>query len=149
MSATTAKLELLQRESVPKALLKCGLPTMAAMLLSAFYNVIDAFFVGRLGTSQIGAIAVALPLSEIIVSVGLLFGYQLVFGTFFLALGRGKEGGLLSIGRQGLFFIPVILVLPRLFGLDGVIFSQFAADCLSVLLVTLFVVRLVKRESRT
>ena len=35
---------------------------------------------------------------------------------------------LLSIGRQGLFFIPAILILPPLYGLQGVIMTQAVAD---------------------
>ena len=35
---------------------------------------------------------------------------------------------LLSIGRQGLFFIPAILILPPLYGLHGVIMTQAVAD---------------------
>lgn len=35
---------------------------------------------------------------------------------------------LLSISRQGLFFIPAIIILPRFFGLDGVIMTQAVAD---------------------
>lgn len=41
---------------------------------------------------------------------------------------------LLSIGRQGLFFIPAILILPRFFGLDGVIATQAVADICTFLL---------------
>ena len=67
-----------------------------------------------------------------------LFGFQMVYMAKFLALGQGKEGGLLSISRQGLFFIPAILVLPRLFGIEGVIWAQPAADLLTVLFDCVF-----------
>lgn len=57
--------------------------------------------------------------------------------TIFLALGKAREGGLLSLGRQGIFLIPVILILPRIIGLNGVIFSQPIADFLTILLTFL------------
>lgn len=41
---------------------------------------------------------------------------------------------LLSIGRQGLFFIPAILILPRIFGIHGVEVTQAAADVMTFLL---------------
>ena len=41
---------------------------------------------------------------------------------------------ILSSARQGLFFIPCILILPSLMGLDGVIVCQAVADLLSFLL---------------
>ena len=70
------------------------------------------------------------------------FGFQIVYSTLFLALGKGKEGGILSIARNGIFFIPVILILPHLWGLNGVIYSQVVADILTVLLISIFVVKL-------
>jgi Na+-driven multidrug efflux pump len=74
----------------------------------------------------------------------MLFGFQMVFASLFLALGRGKEGGILSIGRQAIFFIPIILILPNLFGIDGVIYAQPAADVLSVILTSVFAVKFLK-----
>lgn len=63
-----------------------------------------------------------------------LYGFQMVYMALFLAMGRGKEGGLLSISRQGLFYIPAILIMPGLFGLEGVIWAQPVADFLTVIL---------------
>ena len=69
-----------------------------------------------------------------------LFGFQMVYMAMFLALGRGREGGILSISRQGLFFIPAILILPSLFGLSGVIYAQPAADLLTIILTAILAV---------
>ena len=77
----------------------------------------------------------------------LFFGFQMVYAALFLALGRGREGALLSISRQGLFFIPAILTLPRFFGLDGVIFTQPVADTLTVIVTALFAFRLSRELS--
>lgn len=74
-----------------------------------------------------------------------LFGFQMLYMAFFLALGYGKEGGILSISRQGIFFIPAILILPRLFGMDGIIWAQPAADTLTVLLTSAFVISVNKK----
>ena len=72
------------------------------------------------------------------------FGFQMVYGTLFLALGKAKEGGILSISRQGIFFIPIILILPHVIGLNGVIYSQAIADLLTVVLTAVFAVKLKK-----
>ena len=74
-----------------------------------------------------------------------LFGFEQVYMSLFLAMGRGKEGGILSISRQGLFFIPAILVLPRLFGLDGIIWAQPAADLLTVILTAALAIGINKK----
>ena len=47
--------------------------------------------------------------------------------------GRALMANLLSASRNGLFFIPLILILPRLFGLLGVEMCQAVADMLSFL----------------
>ena len=67
-------MELLGSTSIPKALLAMGIPTMIGMLVNAFYNLVDAYFVGGLGESQMGAISVVYPLGQVIVGLGLLFG---------------------------------------------------------------------------
>ncbi len=68
------KMELLSSTSIPKALLAMGIPTMIGMLVNAFYNLVDAYFVGGLGESQMGAISVVYPLGQVVVGLGLLFG---------------------------------------------------------------------------
>lgn len=74
MSGGKEKLYLLGEEKVSKALLKLGIPTMIGMMTSALYNLVDSYFVGKLGTSQIGAVSVVYPISIIILGIGLLFG---------------------------------------------------------------------------
>ena len=74
MNEKNKKMELLASTPVPRALLAMGIPTMTGMLISAVYNIVDAYFVGGLGTSQMAAISVVFPLSQVIVGLGLLFG---------------------------------------------------------------------------
>lgn len=68
------KTELLGSVPIPQALLAMGLPTMLGMMINALYNLADAYFVGGLGTSPMGAITVAFPLGQVVVGLGLLFG---------------------------------------------------------------------------
>ena len=53
MDNQNRKLELLGNAPIPKALLAMGIPTMIGMLINALYNLVDAYFVGGLGESQI------------------------------------------------------------------------------------------------
>ena len=68
------KMALLGSAPIPKALLALGIPTMIGMLINAIYNLVDTYFVGGLGTDQMGAVTVAFPLGQIVVGLGLLFG---------------------------------------------------------------------------
>lgn len=74
MNSQSKKMELLGSASIPKALLAMGIPTMIGMLVNAFYNLVDAYFVGGLGESQMGAISIVYPLGQVVVGLGLLFG---------------------------------------------------------------------------
>jgi putative MATE family efflux protein len=65
----------------------------------------------------------------------LTMGIQTVYSFKFMGLGKAVEGGLISLGRQGIFFIPIIVLLSSVFGLVGVILAQPTADLLSFLLV--------------
>ena len=60
--------------------------------------------------------------------------------------GTGRYGvaTLLALARQGLFFIPIVLLLPRIMGLDGVIYAQGAADILTFCLSLPFLVHFLK-----
>ena len=44
------------------------------------------------------------------------------------------RASILSAARQGIFFIPAILIMPQLFGIQGVEATQAVADLLSFLL---------------
>ena len=74
MNNQSKKMELLGSASIPKALLAMGIPTMIGMLVNAFYNLVDAYFVSGLGERQMGAISVVYPLGQVVVGLGLLFG---------------------------------------------------------------------------
>lgn len=74
MNNQNKKMELLGSAPIPKALLAMGIPTMIGMLINALYNLVDAYFVGGLGESQMGAISVVYPLGQVVVGLGLLFG---------------------------------------------------------------------------
>lgn len=74
MNQQNKRTQLLGSAPVSKALLAMGLPTMIGMMINALYNLVDAYFVGGLGTGQMGAISVTFPLGQVVVGLGLLFG---------------------------------------------------------------------------
>ena len=69
MSSKNNKMELLGNAPIPKALIAMGIPTMLGMMVNAIYNLVDAYFVGGLGTSQMGAISVVYPLGQVVVGL--------------------------------------------------------------------------------
>jgi len=77
----------------------------------------------------------------------LTFGFQMVYSAKFMGLGKAMDGGLISLGRQGFFFIPAIYILTTCFGLKGLIVAQPLADILSMVLVCALALKNRKEES--
>ncbi|MEF9916288.1 MAG: MATE family efflux transporter [Lachnospiraceae bacterium] len=62
----------------------------------------------------------------------------------FQVLGHSGKATLLSSARQGLFFLPLILLLPRIIGLTGVQLTQPIADALTFIISILFILPFLK-----
>ena len=75
----------------------------------------------------------------------MLFGFYTVYSSLFLALGKGREGFILGACRQGICFIPVILLLPMVWGLNGILYAQPIADVLSAIITVFMAIPLHKR----
>ncbi len=61
--------------------------------------------------------------------------------------GRSIPANILAAARNGIFFIPLIILLPRLYGLPGVEMCQAAADILSFILAIPLAYSLLKKMS--
>lgn len=73
--------------------------------------------------------------------------HPLIVGTNMLmqSTRHVKQATFLSMNRQGVFFIPAILILPSIMGLTGVEITQFVADFLSALAAIPFAVWLFRK----
>ncbi|MGM9618375.1 MAG: MATE family efflux transporter [Oscillospiraceae bacterium] len=65
------------------------------------------------------------------------FGLCYMMTITYQTIGGSKYGLFLSVIRQGLFYVPFILTLPRFLGVKGIYFSQPAADVLTILVCLL------------
>lgn len=77
-----------------------------------------------------------------------LFGFYTVYSSLFLALGKGTAGFILGACRQGICFIPVILLLPKILGINGILYAQPVADVLSVIVTVFMALDLHKKLSK-
>lgn len=113
MSERNNKLELLGSAPIPKALMSLGVPIMIGMLINALYNLVDAYFVGGLGESQMGAISIVFPLGQVVVGLGLMFGNGAASYLSRL-LGRGEKESADQVASTALYSsvsIGVIIIL--------------------------------------
>ncbi len=123
--------------------LKTGIVFLLAMsaLLFAFSGRLVALFrddpeVIRIGTIAMRCQCVTFPLMALVTMTNML--YQ--------NIGRVTGATLLAVARQGLMFIPVVLILPRLFPdpLRGVYLAQPTADLFAFCLAAVLALRMMR-----
>lgn len=74
-----------------------------------------------------------------------VFGIQPLTVNYFTGIGDARRGILLSMSKQGFFLLPLLIMLPMVFGLDGVLYAGPIADALAFVLSILLVTRSFKR----
>jgi putative MATE family efflux protein len=75
-------------------------------------------------------------------------GFQILASNYFQAIGKPLEGTILSLSRQFLLYLPLLLFLPAVFGLQGVFFAMPAADLGAVAISAGFMAVEMKRLNR-
>jgi putative MATE family efflux protein len=78
-----------------------------------------------------------------------LVGFQIIGGSLFQALGKAIPALFLSLSRQVLILIPLMLTLPRFVGLKGVWLSFPTADIFSSVMTSMFILWAMKRMPGT
>lgn len=63
---------------------------------------------------------------------------QLVGAAYFQAAGKAMPALILTLLKQGIFLIPLVYIMPKFFGLNGVWFSFPIADVLSTVVTLIF-----------
>ncbi|MBO8127103.1 MAG: MATE family efflux transporter [Firmicutes bacterium] len=63
-----------------------------------------------------------------------IIGFQIVGANYFQAVGKPKAAMFLTLSRQVILLIPLILILPRFYGLNGILYAGPAADLGSAIL---------------
>lgn len=67
-------------------------------------------------------------------------GVQLISSNFFAAIGKPLKGLLLSMTRQVIFLIPLLLILPLFMGINGIMFAGPVADFAAFVVTAVFII---------
>ena len=94
------------------------LPTQVVRL----FNDQDAALIG-MGSHAMRIALFMLPLG----------GFQIICTSYFQAIGKAPIAMLLSLSRQVLLLIPLVLLLVPFMGLDGIWYAMPTADCVAAL----------------
>lgn len=98
--------------------------------LIAMFNAKDAELIG-IGSKGMKIFSSMFP----------LIGFQVICSNYFQAVGKPMKAMLLSLTRQVIFLIPLILLLPLHFGLAGVWLAAPVSDLLSSVVTSIFITK--------
>ena len=73
-------------------------------------------------------------------------GIQPISSNFFTAIGKPKRGVFLSLTRQILFLLPLLLIFPLFMGIDGIMYAGPVADFLAAVVTVVMISRELRRE---
>lgn len=75
-------------------------------------------------------------------------GFQIVSTSYFQATGQPMKASLLSMLRQLLLLIPLLVILPLFLGLDGILYAGPIADLSSGVIVAAFIIPEMRKLGR-
>jgi len=104
------------------------------LVIMFFPQLLMSIFTGEGEIIEMGQRAL-----RIIFVLSFTIGIQLVSGAVFQAIGRARAAFILSVARQGLFLLPMLLLLPLGFQLTGVWLAFPLADLFAFLLALWYI----------
>ncbi len=96
-------------------------------------------------TPDVHLINLSARATRIIVIMLPLVGFQIIVAGMYQAMGKAWKALFFSMLRQVVFLIPLVLILPLLYGLDGIWFTFPIADLLAAIVTGIVFVREMKR----
>lgn len=105
-----------------------GLLIISALVMAFATPIVTLFQQGDPEVVALGARALRCYMTTLP-----LAAYIVINMMMLQTVGENLRASILSMCRQGLFFIPAILILPRVWDFDGVIFAQVLADVCTLL----------------
>jgi len=128
------------RESINKAILYASLLALVVFsLIMIFPEVIITIF-----TDDPEIIATTPKYMRWVFAATPIIALQLIGSAYFQAIGKAVPALLLTLTRQGFFFIPLLFILPPIFGEIGVWVSFPLADLLATIVTGYFLNREIK-----
>ena len=111
------KLVYMTETPLPRLVTSLAVPTVISMLITAFYNMADTYFVGLIGSaSASGAVGVIFPLMALMQAVGFMFGHG--SGNYMSrVMGAGDLDDAHRMAATGFFFSFIAGTVIMLIGL--------------------------------
>lgn len=123
--------------------------TVAATVISTAAFLCFQFFprqiIGIFGSESEAYFQFAERFFRIYLFCTFINGIQPITSNFFTAIGKASRGIFISLTRQIIFLLPLMLILPIFMGIDGVMYSAPIADAIAALFAITFAVQELKK----
>ena len=103
------------------------------------------YYCARLFTTDATLIEMSIRAIRIVMCMFPFIGFQMVVTNFFQCIGKVKISIFLSLSRQLIILLPLLAVLPLLWGIDGVWASLPASDFTATIIALVVMTRYLKR----
>lgn len=99
----------------------------------------------RMFTTDPVLIAMAIEGIRIMMVTYPIDGFQMVTTNFFQSIGKARISMFLSLSRQMIFLLPLLLLLPMKFGVDGIWFAMPVSDVIAATVTLFMLVRYMRK----
>ncbi len=112
----------------------------ATVIAAVFYIPIMAFpdkMLAMFIKDAPEVIAAGAPMLRVLFTTYISYGVMILAITFFQAIGKGSVAAILTLLRQVVIFLPMVILLPKIkaMGVNGVFFAQLFTDVIIMILV--------------
>ena len=118
---------------------KCG--AVISMISFLIFQIFPAEIISLFGQGTELYMQFGVKFSRITMFMLCILFIQPITSNFFTAIGKPKKGIFLSLTRQFIFLIPLIIALPLIFGFEGLLYAQPIADSLAGAICAVMIVR--------
>ncbi len=126
------------RETYKKSATLC---TIVAVAFFLCFQIFPRQIVGLFGTGSEQYFHFAERYLKVFMFMTFINGIQPMSSGFFTSIGKARLGIIMSLTRQVIFLLPLIIIFPIFMGIDGVMYAGPIADAAAVALAVMFAYR--------
>lgn len=130
-------------KEVFKLVIKCGL--VASVISFMMFQILPRQIISLFGKGSEDYYNFAIKYFRIFLFFTFINCVQPASSTFFTAIGKAGKGAFLSLTRQTIFLLPLIIIFPFIVGIDGIMYAGPVADFMAAVISVYMVKREFKR----
>lgn len=138
-------------DRVKKTYLYCAISSIAlGIIFFALFNFLPQQLISLFGDGKPEYFEFGTKLLQILLFFVFINGIQPLTSNFFVSIGHSIYGALLALTRQFFLLLPLILILPVMYGIEGLFYTAPIADFLTFILeMILMIVTFRKIDKKT